>query len=1059
MNKQDIRNKIKIGNADESISISDNLINDIVRFECSNGISLSKMFPEKNEYKESSAVKAVIEQFEAKGAKKIIASFFYTEEPDKLKIFEELLSAIKNSDNDNQFDLQNAHQLAFILCLYKENGNEIKVNGETYKLKNFYVTTYERDENNAYKKYELNYNEYYFEFINFVHQGSIFHRKYNEIKKLLKFDTSNVFIVNNTEILKSPYFKDNGEFVCHHLDNKLKNYQTNLINFIYSIYKDNNSIQPFLINIDFNDILDFDFKKYVYPNTLAYQLTEIDENGIEKIKISEVIPNRLINWISSNENKLKFLFHCGLNTEISNLVILRSNLLNPTVEITDTIIAHVGDLLPNKQFLKNTLFWLKEQPYSIKDKIISILERIYKIFDTKNIDCPILTISSFESNSYIYSLNILSKDDIVYFDIDEVNEKIRKKVIELVNPNKIVYNFHKNLFSEIKNIGSQIFSLPNVDENLKSGNVPEYILQFNKEQISNEKKIVLCKTQIPLNQYIFKSNSKLIRENYYQKDIAYNSDFIFVYEKIDIEKEFEQLEYINKNKFDRLKTLKKIFALKSYLINENETQIFATCQIEYDTTKVYKLEDFDLAKETDFFIFEGNQNLLNLKFKNSDKRLLNINQIYSKIKSENIQYALFIDSISASEIEYSIKDINNFSEVFHGLDISNKDFSEYNLKIWKEVSEWNMSNENKKGFVCSFSIPTKSKEISIIRNDFDLEETLKVIVEIDIISKSDYEITNYQSIEDNNSIINSLDINSSLLINYIEGEIPKKDTFLNFTLNKYNEGFFYQDIISKFIYVSIEKKHRILDILLDNKIITLDEYTKLSKDPNAVYNKIKEEKGFTDEQMALYLSKIAKMSDEELNSEDEENSDEDQEDNKEENKSHRQGNSVKNQSSNSTNNKQSSNANFENTGKNNSHKSDTTYTNFETGENGEKYVYEQLTKQFSTDKYNVIWNNKGSDGHYNDKKEPWDIEIFDTMRNETILYIDVKTTVTKEEDADRISFFITGTEWKFLKGELQKYGSDIIEKYCIARVFDINGSPIIRYLKLECFEIKNYINE
>lgn len=125
--------------------------------------------------------------------------------------------------------------------------------------------------------------------------------------------------------------------------------------------------------------------------------------------------------------------------------------------------------------------------------------------------------------------------------------------------------------------------------------------------------------------------------------------------------------------------------------------------------------------------------------------------------------------------------------------------------------------------------------------------------------------------------------------------------------------------------------------------------------------------------------------------------------------------------------------------------------NFENGYKGEAYIYSQLMKS-GTFK-NVIWEHKsemptgleivdyeGTAHFIKDNFSKYDLtaETFDGKK----IYIEVKSTRTSIEQADTIALPISSREWKFVN---EISGN---EKYCLARVFDVENNPEGHYLSL-----------
>ena len=102
---------------------------------------------------------------------------------------------------------------------------------------------------------------------------------------------------------------------------------------------------------------------------------------------------------------------------------------------------------------------------------------------------------------------------------------------------------------------------------------------------------------------------------------------------------------------------------------------------------------------------------------------------------------------------------------------------------------------------------------------------------------------------------------------------------------------------------------------------------------------------------------------------------------------------------------------------------------------------------------NVIWEHKsevptdfeivdyeGKSHYIQDNYSKYDLTVETNDGNK--IYIEVKSTRTSIEQADTIALPISSREWKFVN-EINK-----TEKYCLARVFDVENNPEGHYLSL-----------
>lgn len=112
--------------------------------------------------------------------------------------------------------------------------------------------------------------------------------------------------------------------------------------------------------------------------------------------------------------------------------------------------------------------------------------------------------------------------------------------------------------------------------------------------------------------------------------------------------------------------------------------------------------------------------------------------------------------------------------------------------------------------------------------------------------------------------------------------------------------------------------------------------------------------------------------------------------------------------------------------------------NIETGEIGEKLVYQDLLNKFQkASGFEVIWSSRNGEPRF-------DFEV--KLKGETYLYVDAKTTMRGLSNGDSIPFYMRNSQWEFLPKIENKI------KYLIARVFK-NGE-VIKYLQLDIYKEK-----
>jgi len=124
--------------------------------------------------------------------------------------------------------------------------------------------------------------------------------------------------------------------------------------------------------------------------------------------------------------------------------------------------------------------------------------------------------------------------------------------------------------------------------------------------------------------------------------------------------------------------------------------------------------------------------------------------------------------------------------------------------------------------------------------------------------------------------------------------------------------------------------------------------------------------------------------------------------------------------------------------------------NFENGWKGEAFVYKKLKEKG----YDITWPNKSdkptqnyivdflNESHYiEDQMYKYDIAI--SHPNKTTLFVQVKTTSTDISRSNEIAMPISVREWQFIN-EIENSNT-----YYLARVFNINGSPEVYFMKVD----------
>jgi hypothetical protein len=345
---EDFRNKIIIehNGYDLSLSVIPPFA-DKIKIEDTE-LRLSEILPET--YQNSNVLSKIIDDFvDLKLDREKLKSLLgVNEEPEPDKIYELLLNGYSV--------LQNAQQLAFLLLCDKL----FDVNFEKFKVETL-------DE----KSWELKYT-YYSKPFSFIGDDYLLKKQYENINELISLP----FKIGNSEnfIAETPYFTDD-EFICPCVKSDLSDEEkVELIDFIYNQWNKNDK-KEVLKNIDWSKIggeeisklLGFNPKYSVFPNEYACE--------------SEQLPDYLIEWIGTDNNKIGFISDFGVWTENSPIVDLRKFWKNG-VSFSSNLERETR-FDEDETMLFNSFEWLKENEYQLStNEQYEIFKKVVGVINT-----------------------------------------------------------------------------------------------------------------------------------------------------------------------------------------------------------------------------------------------------------------------------------------------------------------------------------------------------------------------------------------------------------------------------------------------------------------------------------------------------------------------------------------------------------------------------------------------------------------------------------------------------------------------------------------------------
>ena len=310
-------------------------------------LRLSEILPET--YQNSDILSKIIDNFvDLKLNKDILKSLFgVIEEPEPEKIYELLLNGYSV--------LQNVQQLAFLL-LY---GRLFDVNFDKFKVETL-------DE----KSWELKYT-YYSNPFSFIADDYLLKNQYASINEIVALP----FKIGNSDniIIDKPYFANN-EFIFPCIKSDLSDEEkVELIGFIYNQWNTDNK-KDVIKNINWSKIseietsklLGFNPKYSVFPNEYACE--------------SEQLPDYLIEWIETDENRISFLSDLGVWIENSSIVDLRKLWKNG--ESFNSNLERETRFDEDETVLFNSFEWLKENNYQLStDEQYEIFKKVVEVIN------------------------------------------------------------------------------------------------------------------------------------------------------------------------------------------------------------------------------------------------------------------------------------------------------------------------------------------------------------------------------------------------------------------------------------------------------------------------------------------------------------------------------------------------------------------------------------------------------------------------------------------------------------------------------------------------------
>lgn len=353
-----LREKIIIESSELEFGLGEVISSDEVTIELEETLyplKVSKILPESTSFQKASIIRNIIIKINKAGLQKNkIDILLGNQKEEEDEFLHQIAEELQESLNENT--LENAEQLAFCILYEKCFGWD--------DFQNFQVLAKSGD------SYTIN-SHWYLEDHTFLNETAILDVSYKGLKKKLKGQDELFVEVGNKGIfMDRPFFDDEKNFICHHIEEELDEGKViDLFEYLYMQFKSRgrDSERDFE-ETDWSCIGDIETEKVIGFNPI---LTIIANE--EFLLEEEITPDWLLDWYGKDNLKKKFLGALGIHFEDSSIILLRKSLLQEELLIEPgEIIAH-EDL--NEQILNNTLQWLVEAEVW-QDKVVLDMDKI-----------------------------------------------------------------------------------------------------------------------------------------------------------------------------------------------------------------------------------------------------------------------------------------------------------------------------------------------------------------------------------------------------------------------------------------------------------------------------------------------------------------------------------------------------------------------------------------------------------------------------------------------------------------------------------------------------------
>ena len=352
-----------------------------------------------------------------------------------ISCMKELLGVESSKDIDEIYEelvehyqtLNNASQLAFVF-LYAKEKEDIEFLSD-FSIINILNTSINLKNHTFYQDSFL---YLYCQKYNFIDLESILNQNYREIAKLLKLDFNNSFaITHNLTWIYEPYFDTEGMFYYYPLKQELHQdteLQKNLFSLMYEKWLQQ---KPQKISITETHGVDGDETTIIYNNDnlenaigfVPQCCVYFNRYALEEEKLPEWIQS----WIdktSIDEKKFKqkFLTALGVNTQNTDIVKLRDSLQE------NQYFRDWSSIWEKAKLLTNTLYWLKDNNFTINDREKVTLNTIKKIYENiqdlseEQNNLPLLVVKSVEEKTTNYEFAIHNDSKIYSYNNSVINE-------------------------------------------------------------------------------------------------------------------------------------------------------------------------------------------------------------------------------------------------------------------------------------------------------------------------------------------------------------------------------------------------------------------------------------------------------------------------------------------------------------------------------------------------------------------------------------------------------------------------------------------------------------